>query len=177
MNEIPSWAKWIARDKDGELYVYEDKPFINKESWDNEWGTKCKEIDNCLFLYSVKWTDKEPTPYPPQLDIKAGYLNTEKFSLTPVLVNEHQEMQDRLHKIYIEKNAKYGNSFGETYERLGAISSLTRIVDKVNRMEQLILNETVNDTDESLLDTAMDLANYSTMLAMEIVRVEASDEN
>ena len=69
--------------------------------------------------------------------------------------------------IYIKKNADYGDSFGETYKKLGIISAITRIADKTNRLQNLCVNERqVND--ESIEDTLMDLANYAIMTLIEL---------
>ena len=48
---------WLARDKDGELFVYSDIPIRCK----NHWGyPTCFYIDKSMFP-SVKWEDDEPT--------------------------------------------------------------------------------------------------------------------
>ena len=54
--------------------------------------------------------------------------------------------------------------FGRSVEKYGAISALTRISDKFNRLESLILaNEKAEINDESLDDTLKDLAAYCIM--------------
>lgn len=75
------------------------------------------------------------------------------------------QLMDKNFGIMKEKNEKYGNSFIESIEKYGAIAALTRMGDKFKRLETLILNEdNGEDTDESLTDTALDLANYLYML-------------
>lgn len=82
---------------------------------------------------------------------------------TPEVLQMSKIMQDEL-DTFVIKNQKYGNSFDKSVEKYGLISALTRMSDKWNRLETLILNrENGNDTDESLLDTLKDLANYSNM--------------
>ena len=84
----------------------------------------------------------------------------------------HQHLLKELHEIWETKNAKYGDSFGETHQEFGSIAALVRISDKYRRMKQLITHpEEPNDTDESLEDTLTDMANYCVMLALEL-RVE-----
>lgn len=56
---------WIARDKDGGLYIYFIHPIKRKKEWrlldfHNEDGVGAKRIDSDLFP-SVKWEDEEPT--------------------------------------------------------------------------------------------------------------------
>lgn len=54
---------WIARDKDGDLFLYGDKPY----KYHNGWRT---DIDKKMFVITwippymfpeVKWEDEEPT--------------------------------------------------------------------------------------------------------------------
>lgn len=79
----------------------------------------------------------------------------------------HQEICDELNKIYKAKNHDYGDSFGETYKKLGIISAITRITDKVNRLQSLATKEQ-KVKDESIKDTLKDLANYSIMTLIEL---------
>ncbi|MGJ0908874.1 DUF1599 domain-containing protein [Clostridium botulinum] len=78
----------------------------------------------------------------------------------------HQEICEELNKIYKNKNHDYGDSFGETYKKLGIISAVTRITDKVNRLQSLCTKDAL--VDESIKDTLMDLANYSIMTLIEL---------
>ena len=43
----------------------------------------------------------------------------------------HQQICNKLHTIYVNKSQDYGDSFGETYRKLGIISALTRIYDQI----------------------------------------------
>lgn len=52
-------------------------------------------------------------------------------------VKLHKDICEQLNDIYRRKNSDYGNSFGETFEKLGIISAVTRITDKVNRIQSL----------------------------------------
>ena len=52
-------------------------------------------------------------------------------------VKLHEDICEQLNDIYRRKNSDYGNSFGETFEKLGIISAVTRITDKVNRIQSL----------------------------------------
>lgn len=70
----------------------------------------------------------------------------------------------------MEQSPKYGVAaiFGISVRKYGKISALTRISDKFNRLENLILNGECEIKDESIKDTLMDLANYAIMLYMEV---------
>ena len=50
----------------------------------------------------------------------------------------HADICAELNDIYHRKNADYGDSFGETFRKLGIISAVTRITDKVNRLHSLL---------------------------------------
>lgn len=80
---------------------------------------------------------------------------------------KHIEICKELNQIYRSKNHDYGDSFGETFQKLGIISAVTRITDKVNRLQTLCTREQkVND--ESIRDTLLDLANYAIMTVIEL---------
>ena len=83
-------------------------------------------------------------------------------------LEKHKELCDSLHALYEIKNRAYGDSFGETYKKLGIISAVTRITDKYNRLVNLATHPDVCHFDESIEDTLIDLANYCLMTAMEI---------
>ena len=66
-------------------------------------------------------------------------------------------------ELYARKNKDYGDSFGKSVKKYGMISALTRISDKFNRIENLILNGEGEVKDETLIDSLTDLASYSVM--------------
>lgn len=53
--------KWIARDDNGSLFIYGEKPIKKESSWISkmflDWFNMC--IFNHLFLF-IKWEDEEP---------------------------------------------------------------------------------------------------------------------
>ena len=79
----------------------------------------------------------------------------------------HKEICTKLNSIYVAKNHDYSDSFGETYKKLGIISAVTRITDKVNRLQTLCVKDQ-KVYNESIVDTAEDLANYAIMLLIEL---------
>lgn len=85
-------------------------------------------------------------------------------------IERHLEIVTALNKLYNEKNHDYGNSFGETYQKLGIISALTRISDKYNRLISLATKpeEERKVKDESIRDTLLDLSNYCIMTVIEM---------
>ena len=83
-------------------------------------------------------------------------------------IQRHKELCEQMNAVYTEKNKNYGDSFGISIKKYGMIAALTRISDKFNRLEQLILTRSDGTKDESLIDTMLDMANYCLMTVMEI---------
>lgn len=79
-----------------------------------------------------------------------------------------KEITDEMNALYERKNHDYGNSFSETYRKLGIISATTRMLDKMNRVVSLVTKDKQEVKDESLRDTLIDLANYAVMTIMEL---------
>lgn len=71
-------------------------------------------------------------------------------------------------KTYEAKNSDYGDSVGDTYNKFGDVSFLTRITDKYNRILSLSDKGACGEVkDESLDDTILDLANYCVLWLVE----------
>lgn len=86
-----------------------------------------------------------------------------------VKLDKHEKVCKELNDVYRKKNADYGDSVGEIFNKLGDITILTRISDKYNRLMSL-LDPTKNDNVinyESIDDTILDMANYSIIWLME----------
>ena len=81
---------------------------------------------------------------------------------------EHSKICTKLNQIYAQKNAVYGDAFGETYDKLGLISAVTRMTDKINRLQTICRNPDIDTGDEAAVDTCMDLANYAIMTVMKL---------
>lgn len=83
-------------------------------------------------------------------------------------VEQFREIAKELGDLYKKKNAAYGNSFGDTYKKLGLISAVTRISDKYNRLCNLATNTDIDNLGESIEDTLQDLAAYAIMTLIEL---------
>ena len=66
----------------------------------------------------------------------------------------------------MQKNADYGDSFNVSLDKYGLVAALTRMSDKFNRLESLILRKERKVEDERLEDTLIDLANYAMMTVL-----------
>lgn len=83
------------------------------------------------------------------------------------IIDKHLELCERIHKICIDKNKDYGNSASELYKKFGLISYVIRINDKVNRINNIMMNGNAVK-DETIEDTLLDLANYCLLARADI---------
>ena len=68
---------------------------------------------------------------------------------------------DEAQSLRMRKNAMYGDS----YKAFGSIGVAVKLVDKVERIKNMIKNPKLRDF-ESIRDSALDLLNYSAMYIM-----------
>lgn len=87
-----------------------------------------------------------------------------------------QTITNYMHNIYLAKNADYGSSFSETFKKLGLISAVTRLSDKMNRLMSLATKDKAEVKDEKIEDTLLDMANYAIMTLIEL-GFEPNDES
>lgn len=101
----------------------------------------------------TKCCDKEPDTIKPNIEPK---------------VAQHYAICQKLNKVYKAKNHDYGDSFGDTYKKLGIISAVTRLSDKMNRIMSLAVSHDAQVKDEKIEDTLLDMANYAIMTLIEL---------
>ena len=80
--------------------------------------------------------------------------------------DKFSEVTEELHKLYLAKNADYGDSFKITNEVIGEVAGITRCFDKVMRLATLS-KQPAQVKGETMRDTLLDLANYAIMQIME----------
>ena len=51
---------WLARDKNGTLYLFTQKPSKMNDRWAGILGTRRGDLP-CTMFPEVKWSDEEPT--------------------------------------------------------------------------------------------------------------------
>lgn len=83
-------------------------------------------------------------------------------------VAQHYAICQKLNQVYKAKNHDYGDSFGDTYKKLGIISAVTRLSDKINRLMSLAVSPDAQVKDEKIEDTLLDMANYAIMTLIEL---------
>ena len=92
-------------------------------------------------------------------------------------IENYKKLQASMLQTFIDKDSDYGDSFGKTFEKYGIVSALTRMSDKMNRINNLTnaaFQSNINDSDtkmrvdESIEDTLLDLANYAMLTYLQI---------
>ena len=134
------------------LYVSNMDKFKDEECTITNMDDTAYQINNCGYW----WTDEMLKP----IYIKE-VNNMDRLGI-------YQYILSNLEDTYKRKNSDYGNSVGDTYEKFGDISFLTRITDKYNRILSLAdKGECGEVKDEALEDTILDLANYCLLWLVE----------
>ena len=77
LDELPDWAKWLARDEGGELWAYEYPPYKDWKSWFAS-GDICKVTMDSRMFDQIKWTDGEATSI---VDLKFNKANSDSFDV------------------------------------------------------------------------------------------------
>lgn len=89
--------------------------------------------------------------------------------------NLFKEITDKMLETFIKKNHDYGDSFDKLMDEFGLVSSTIRLTDKLNRFKNLTKND-AKVKDESIQDTLLDLANYSILTLIWLIRKENKNE-
>lgn len=107
-----------------------------------------------------------------------GYvLNRKVRKMTKLNPTTMKTQYDGQYDTFCRKNHDYGNSFEESLDQFGIISSLVRMQDKMLRLQSLTdESKTQQVGSESLLDTLEDLSNYAAMTACWLKGVQAEDD-
>lgn len=83
---------------------------------------------------------------------------------------------DNMKEVFARKRNDYGATTTETFRRFGPVSMLTRMYDKLGRIENLTLKHTDTTVcDESVEDTLLDLANYAIIMILEINKSRSNE--
>lgn len=84
-------------------------------------------------------------------------------------VERHLSICVELNALYEKKNHDYGDSFHKTYVEEGMAMPRIRLGDKLERFKNLTRNPNAQAvSDESIIDTLKDLANYAIMTIIEL---------
>lgn len=97
-----------------------------------------------------------------------AYPDDEQEAKEKSKVERFRSIATSLADLYELKNHDYGDSFGQTFQKLGIISAITRISDKYNRIVSLATNKEQKVKDEAIEDTLKDMASYCIMTLIEL---------
>lgn len=147
---LPDWASWLARDEDGELWAYSDRPFKRIDMWDgDDYLDINREIEETDDTFKhIKWTDEEPTEI--KRGLEAGGVSVEELNR---IINakahgydEVPEVEDKNERVHVIKDgAKI--TVGEI--TVGEITSIS-LVDGMRLVENKMENET--DTNKDMVN-------------------------
>ena len=80
-----------------------------------------------------------------------------------------KDLVTQMAETFAKKRADYGPSTTETWKKFGPISMLTRMHDKLGRLDNLMTSNTAPLVgDERVEDTLLDLANYAIITILEM---------
>lgn len=125
---IPDWARWIARDKSGVLWVYKIKPFKSGGYWNSVDGDLNDDIHDPEDIYSfIKWEDERPW------DVIAANMYADSKS-------DNINKPTHYHKNGIDvigfAEAQFSKEEQKGFHRINAIKYITRY-DRKNGVEDL----------------------------------------
>lgn len=87
-------------------------------------------------------------------------------------VNAFEDITIAMRNLYEKKNMDYGDSFAKSFQEWGLQMACIRLDDKLNRLKSFAKKQDMQVTDESVIDTLTDLANYAIMTIMELKEKE-----
>ena len=126
--------------------------------WKDSWA--CPRVQGNASNSGTSSNKTITTPYKTPKSTEASIPEP-----SPVVI--FRKLAAALASQYQRKNEAYGNSFGKSVKRYGIISALTRMSDKWNRLESLLIDGNKNNvSDESVDDTLLDLATYCIMTVL-----------
>ena len=94
-----------------------------------------------------------------------------EFAMTPDTTTEIKAFKaivEKMTQTFIAKNHDYGNSYAETVRELGAVAGFAPIMNKFNRLKNIIKGAKPLVDGETIEDTLLDMANYCIMLNIEL---------
>lgn len=127
------------------------------------------EMDNKMLDKCYNWLKELDPAACENAETKCCGKASDKHDL-PIIqkVEQHYAICKKLNDVYKAKNHDYGDSFGDTYKKLGIISAVTRLSDKMNRLMSLAVSHDARVEDEKIEDTLLDMANYAIMTLIEL---------
>jgi hypothetical protein len=79
-----------------------------------------------------------------------------------------ESVLDEMKELHVKKNACYGDAAHVNFHKYGPVASLSRLSEKMQRAEHILLSGKCEVKDEPLTETLIDIAITSAMLYMEL---------
>lgn len=79
-----------------------------------------------------------------------------------------ESVLDEMKELYAKKNSDYGDAAHKNFLKYGPVASLSRLSEKMQRAEHILLSGKCEVKDEPLTQTLIDMAITSAMLYMEL---------
>lgn len=89
--------------------------------------------------------------------------------------SEVSDIANDIVKLLVKKRHDYGNSFERIWEKFGAVSVVVRLNDKLERLNNLVMNTHEKPVNESIEDTFKDIIGYC-LLALRMTLKKQSQE-
>ena len=83
-----------------------------------------------------------------------------------------ESVLDEMKELHAKKNADYGDAAHVNFLKYGPVASLSRLSEKMQRAEHILLSGKCEVKDEPLTQTLIDIAITSAMLYMELKNKE-----
>ena len=92
-------------------------------------------------------------------------------------VERFKEITEEMQELCKRKNSDYGASVNDTYKKYGMVSYLVRLEDKLNRARNIVLKGNQQVSDERVIDTLMDMANYCILAIIDMENEDEKENN
>lgn len=137
--------KWIARDEDGELWFFENKPVKNNDCWDQINEGEMEVLTNSLDLSkleSIKWQDEQPTELQKVklINKHSGNLNSvtqpahyHSGSIDPIAFGEENFSQEEMKGFYRMNAIKYISR----YDKKNGLEDLEKAAFYLDKLKEL----------------------------------------
>ena len=138
---------------------------------------KCIDIKNSLGtltlgkIYSIN-EETEESYYIVNNNGDIRKYNKHRFLKVPE-INELNESEivniaKEIGQLVEKKDKDYNSAFSKTLKEYGNVAYFLRIDDKLNRLKNLMLNNTNAEVNESVEDTLKDIIGYTLLMIKEI---------
>ena len=96
--------KWVARDKDGDLYIYETMPYRDEYIFDTKCGDLCLVCDKCcsdIFFKNVTW-ENSPIQYRDDESLEGRKIKSKKIEELANGAEKDAEILNEMYEKYAE---------------------------------------------------------------------------